>query len=268
MRSLDFNGKWVLITGASSGLGREMAVQLATTHKANLIITARRADRLEQLKTDLQQNTGVKIKVVAADMSVNEDVDRLLAQCITEEPLYAAILNAGVTYFGPHAELTQPEYERLLQTNVNAVVRMVNQLVTYFEQKGGEGAIMAVTSMAALFPVPYQAAYSGTKAFITTFMMALSDELTNPQLSLTVFAPGGIATEMTEGEKFYDLKKWLMPVKQAAQEGIYALQHRKLLWVPGFLNRFGSRILKLLPRKFILSQMAGTYRKSLMKGSK
>jgi short-subunit dehydrogenase len=265
MKRLDFSNKWILVTGASSGLGREMAQQLAYKHKANLIITARREDRLTQLKAELEQHAGIKVKVVVADLSSNEDADKLIKACVEGEQLYAAILNAGVTYFGPHTELSFAEYDKLLQTNVNAVVRMISQLVIYFEKSGSEGGIMAVTSMAALFPVPYQAVYSGTKAFITNFMTALSYEIKNPDLSLTVYAPGGIATEMTEGEKFIDLKKWLMPVKQAAAEGIYALERRKDIYLPGLLNRIGSKFLKLLPKKFVIGQMGKTYRQSLTK---
>lgn len=264
MRSLNFTNQWVLITGASSGLGREMALQLANRFKANLIITARRHERLLQLKSELEQ-AGVKVKVIVADLSANEDIDRLMNECLNDTPLYAAILNAGVTYFGKHSELNQQGFNQLLQTNVIGIVRMVNQLTAYFEQNQRQGAIMTVASMAAMFPAPYQAAYSGTKGFILNFMLALSQELTNKQLSLTVYAPGGIATEMTEGEKFSDLKKWLMPVEQAAREGIYALQHRKDVYIPGALNRFGSRFLKLLPKSFILGQMGKNYRKSLFK---
>lgn len=254
-----------MVTGASSGLGYEMAGQLAREHKANLIITARRADKLNQLKADLEQQAGVQVKVVVADMSSAEDVDRLISTSLQEQDLYAAILNAGVTYFGPHTELPSHEFERLLQTNVKSVVQITSELVKHFEKKEKEGGVMIVSSMAALFPVPYQAIYSGTKAFIMSFINALSLEIKSPKFSLTVYAPGGIATEMTEGEKFNDLKGWLMPVAQAAKEGIYALQYRKYNHIPGALNRIGSSFMKFLPKKFIVSQLGRTYRKSLNK---
>lgn len=265
VRSLDFNNKWILITGASSGLGYEMACQLAHGHRANLILSARRADKLNQLKAELEQKAGIKVKVIVADMSVPADVEQLLTEVTTGGPLYGAILNAGVTYFGPHAGLDQKQFENLLQTNVTSVVRLTSELVSYFEQSGAAGGIMLISSMAALFPAPYQAAYSGTKAFLMGFVNALSLELNNPELSLTVFLPGGIATEMTAGEKFNDLKKWLMPVNQAAKEAIYAFQHRKFNYIPGLGNRIGSRFMKLLPKKLIISIMARSYRGSLDK---
>src|SRR5690606_10171658 len=128
------------------------------------------------------------------------------------------ILNAGITYFGEHAEMTKSEFDTLLQTNVKSVVHLTSELVRHFEESKKEGGIMVVSSMAAIFPTPYQAVYSGTKAFVMSFVNALALEIENPKLSLTVYAPGGIATEMTNGEKFSDLKKWLMPVNQAAKE--------------------------------------------------
>ncbi len=262
MKRLDFKNKWVLVTGASSGLGYEMACQLAQHHQANLIISARRLEKLEALKTELEQ-TGVRVRVIPADLSDPADTDKLIDQCLTGEPLYAAILNAGTTYFGLHTELSDKQFEQILQTNVKSVVRITQALVKYFEYSGKEGAVMAVSSMAAMFPVPYQATYSGTKAFLMSFFNALSFELKNPALSLTVYAPGGIATEMTADEKFNKLKGWLMPVKQAAKEGIYALQHRKYNYVPGISNRIGQRFMKLLPRYVIVSILAKYYRRSL-----
>jgi short-subunit dehydrogenase len=98
-----------------------------------------------------------------------------------------------------------------------------------------------------------------------SFVNALAFEIKNPKLSLTVYAPGGIETEMTKDEKFNDLQKWLMPVNQAAKEGIYALKSRKFNYIPGALNRTGNRFMKLLPRRFIMKQLAKTYLKSLLK---
>ena len=264
MNALNFTNKWILITGASSGLGYEMAMQLAHQHKANLIITARRADKLLTLKTILE-SAGIQVKVIVADLSVSGDIERVIKESTEGQALYAAILNAGITYFGNHADLHHSDFDKLIQTNVTSVSSMASELVKYFEKNGQEGGVMAVSSMAALFPVPYQSLYSASKAFILTFFHALSHEIQNPGLSLTVYAPGGIVTEMTGGEAFNDLRAWLMPVKQAAKEGIYALQYRKKIHIPGLTNRIGNRLMQFLPKQFILRQLARKYKKSLAK---
>jgi hypothetical protein len=268
MSKLQFKNKWVLVTGASSGLGEEMARQLANHHGANLILLARRKDKLDNLKYDLEKQAGIQVKVITADLSKLEEVDQALDEILKDGDLYGAILNAGITYFGKHEELTWDYFQTMLQTNVNAVARMTNRLAFDFENTGKEGGILIVSSMAAIFPVPYQAAYSGTKAFILSFATALSHELKNRNFSITVYTPGGIVTEMTAGEKFNDLKSWLMPVNQAAKEGIDAFVKRKLVRIPGFMNRVGGFFIKFLPKGFVMKQMSGVYRKSLDKAEK
>lgn len=265
MKKLELAGKWILVTGASSGLGQEMAKQLATKYRANLIIAARRKDKLDQLKSELETTTGVQIKVVVADLSVHDDVVKMIDDSLADGLLYGAILNAGVTYFGRHSDISWEQTESIMKTNVNSVVYMTSRLIHHFEKSKTEGGVMIVSSMAAFFPVPYQAVYSATKAFIMAFANALSVEIQNPALSLTVYAPGGIATEMTEGKNFNDLKSWLMPVGQAATEGINSFIHRKHVHIPGFLNRVGNVFMSFMPRKFITKNMGKVYYKALLK---
>ncbi len=265
MKKLELADKWVLVTGASSGLVQEMARQLATKYKANLIIAARRKDKLDQLKAELESTIGIKVKVIVADLSIHEDVERMIDASLADGKLYGAILNAGITYFGRHADLPWEQTENIMKTNVNSVVYMTSRLVSHFENARAEGGVMIVSSMAAFFPVPYQAVYSATKAFIMAFANALSVEIKNPALSLTVYAPGGIATEMTEGKNFNDLKSWLMPVAQAATEGLDAFIARKHVHIPGFLNRVGNVFMSFMPRKFITKNMGKVYYKALLK---
>jgi short-subunit dehydrogenase len=266
MGKLQFKDKWVLVTGASSGLGEEIARQLAYRHGANLILLARRQEKLEQLKTELEKQ--VQVRIVIADLSKQADVDRAMDDVLKDGQLYGAILNAGVTHFGRHEELSWDDFLTMLQTNVTAVVSMTNRLVNHFETTGNEGGLLIVSSMAAIFPIPYQAAYSGTKSFILSFATALTHELHNPRFSITVYTPGGIITEMTAGEKFNDLRSWLVPVQKAAKEAIFAFANRKLVYIPGFINRAGNIFMKFLPKKLMMNQMSKVYRKALLKTEK
>lgn len=263
MSHLQFENKWVMITGASSGLGYEMAMQLAIQHKANLIIVARRGDKLDALKLEIEQRSSSKVKTITADLSSLEDIDRVVKIALEEGNLYAAILNAGVTYFGQHLDLEWHQFEKMLQTNVSGMVRMTQQLTAYFEQHNKEGGLMVVSSMAAVLPTPYQAAYSGTKGFMLNFITALAHELHNRNFSFTVYLPGGMVTEMTDNDKFSPLKRWLMPVSQAAQIGITAFRKRKRTCVPGATNRLGAYISGIIPKSIIIKGMAKTYGKAL-----
>lgn len=260
---MDLRGKWVWVTGASSGIGKEIATQLALEHQANVVLTARRADRLEALATELASKGGVQARALAGDMSNLADVDRVLGEIRGVTPLAAAVLNAGVTHFGKHTDLAWGEFESMLQLNITSTVRVTTELVKHLEQQRDPARILLVTSMAGLMPVPYQSAYSGTKAFLNSWGAALSQELVGSNVSLSIFAPGGVATEMTAGAKFATLSKWLAPVDEVAREAIDTLRSGRVLYVPGVLNRLGLFMSRLLPRTLILKQLGDTYRKAL-----
>jgi uncharacterized protein len=264
MKPIRLSGQWVMITGASSGLGREMARQLARDHHANILAVARRQDRLAGLKNELESIAGVRVEPIVADLSKLEDVDRALEQAMHERQIAAAILNAGVTHFGAHAELAWERFEAMLRTNVTGTVRMSNALVPHLEMQPDGGALMLVSSMAGLTPVPFQTAYSATKAFVAHFGIAMSHEIKGRTISITTYAPGGIATEMTAGERFGPLRGWLMDVEHAARVGIDALRKRRGLCVPGFANRIGTFAARVLPQSIVIGQVAATYRRALV----
>lgn len=257
---MNLKGQWVWVTGASSGLGLELSKQLSKLG-ANVMITARRADRLEALATELRAS-GVEVKVAPADMSRPADVEKVLGLA-KALPLAAVVLNAGVTHFGHHHELEWSAFEAMLQTNVISTTRITTELVKHFQATNAPARIMLVTSLTGLMPVPFQSAYSGTKAFLTAFGTALAHELRGSQVSLTVFAPGGIATEQTAGARFDSLRAWLAPVDAVALEALAALRSRDSLYVQGLLNRVGFFFFRFLPRDLVMWGLSREYRKAL-----
>ena len=120
MKPMQFQGRWVLVTGASSGLGKAMAEVLARDYHANVIAVARRKDRLDELKKDLESSAGVKVDTVVADLSSLEDVDRVVAYATKDRQLSAAILNAGVTHFGKFDELAWKDFDAMLTPTCGA----------------------------------------------------------------------------------------------------------------------------------------------------
>jgi short-subunit dehydrogenase len=267
MGKLEFRGRWLLVTGASAGLGREMARQLAHEHGANLVLLARRKDRLDALKAELEQRAGVKVVPLAADLADAAEVERVLSEILAGPAIHGAILNAGITYFGPHLELTRAGFQTLLDTNVTSVVRFASVLIPDILRRSPGGGVLFVSSVAGLQPAPYQSAYSGSKAFLVHFALGLWHELRGQEISVTTFAPGGIATEMTETERFAPLSGWLMPAAQTARAGLAAFRRRDYLYVPGLLNRVGAWLTRLLPRRFVTELIARTYRRALAKAA-
>lgn len=266
MRNLELNGRWVLVTGASSGLGREMARDLAKRHSANLILVARRRERLEELKAEIETQHRVQARVIAADLARREDVDRVFTEATNGCDVQAVVLNAGITHFGHHHELSWEEFENMLDTNVKSAVRLTHHFIPYLLGKDQAGAIMLVTSLSGLQLVPFQTAYSSTKAFLTTFGLGLHHELAGKNISITTFAPGGIATEMTESNGLaahFGRGLQIQAAAFVAREAINALVQRRYLSVPGQFNRFQLFLPRLLPRRLVGWAVAGAFQKAL-----
>lgn len=149
----------------------------------------------------------------------------------------------------------------MLDTNVTSVVRMTNALLPLLEQSNG--GLMLVASLAGVLPVPFQTAYFATKAFLVHFGCGLFHEYQGRSVSITTYTPGGVVSEMTDGERFTPLRRWLMPTDFAAREGISALRRRRYLYVPGATNRMASAFVRMLPRQFATSMLGDQYRKAL-----
>ncbi|MGB1016171.1 MAG: SDR family NAD(P)-dependent oxidoreductase, partial [Nannocystaceae bacterium] len=158
---MNFQSRWVLVTGASSGLGREIARDLAVRHRANLVIVARRLGRLEELAGELRAAAGVEVVPIAADLSIEQDVENLFAQATDGRDIYGVVLNAGITHFGEQTKLEWPRFKAMLATNVTSLVHLVHLFLPYLIEQQQEGGILLVSSMASLVPVPFQSAYSG-----------------------------------------------------------------------------------------------------------
>lgn len=260
---MDLTSRWILITGASSGLGRELARVLARDHGANLVVVARRRERLDELANELETKHGVSVRALTADLGQLDQVERVFTEATQDTPLYGAILNAGITHFGKWDELSWSDYERMQALNVTSVVRMSTLLLPYLEKRKEQGGLMLVSSMAGLVPVPYQTAYSATKAFLVHFGCGLHHEMEPRGVSVTTFVPGGIQTEMTEGAAFNDLRSWLMPVERCARDAVRAFRDREYVFSPGIVYRWGSAVTRLLPQRFFIGRVAEQYRRSL-----
>ena len=258
-------GRYVVVTGASSGLGREIARAIARDYRGHIVAIARRADRLAELARELGEQHGVSVVPIVADLTRAADVERCFAEATSGRSIYAAVLNAGVTYYGEALAQTSDSLESLLATNAVAPTRMALRFGRYLAERKEGGGLLLVSSMAGLVPMPYQAVYGGTKALLTSFGLALREELRRSGVSVTVFAPGGIATEMLDisglSAKFRHDDFGMMRADVCARRAVRALVTRRRLVVPGATNRLTATLMRLLPQRWVVPIVARLYRR-------
>lgn len=240
----------ILITGATSGLGREMALQLAARGD-QVLATGRREDRL----AELESQDGITAR--SLDLSSPTNIQEF---CSEIDPLSGLILNAGITFADPFMSGDFEIDAALIQTNVSSNIQLIRSLLPALKET--QGRILIIASLGGLTPLPYQSVYAGTKAFMINFGLSLREELKHENIQVGVFAPGGIKTEMTDIPAMKALEKDLAPVADVAKTAILAYDKMPALTVPGMQNKFIAGLSKLAPRSFLAKQTEKIYRKA------
>ncbi|BDB44250.1 MULTISPECIES: SDR family NAD(P)-dependent oxidoreductase [Mycobacterium] len=185
------------VTGASSGIGRAFAEELAGRGH-NLVLVARRRARLETLAADLRTRHGIRADILACDLSDPLDRARMLVDLgALDYQLDALILCAGFGMVGPYLDHDVDRLITMVRTNVEATVALTRELAPPMVSRG-HGAILLVSSMAGNQPMPYFAPYAATKAAITSLGEALHSELKPAGITVTVLAPANVDTEFAE----------------------------------------------------------------------
>lgn len=230
-----------MITGASAGLGSEFARQLAP-FASTLVLVARRADRLEHLKHELEdRHPALTVRVYAADLG---DPSRVvaLARWLDEEKIRVSFLvnNAGLGDKGPFATADWPRVRAMLDVNIAALTQLTYLLVPALRE-GGRGAVLNVGSIAGLIPVPYMAVYGATKAYVNSFSEALRIELRDTGVTVTALLPGPAETEFVEvARRRDDNPAWDAPhelqvsVEEVVRAGLAAVACDRPRVIPGW----------------------------------
>lgn len=251
-----------VVTGASSGIGTELARQLAR-RGLGVTLVARREDRLNAIADDLASSMGVRTEVIAADLT-DEAARASIPVTLAERGLTVDVLvnNAGLSTTGPVASSDAAAELRMVRTDVEAIVHLCSLAVPGMVERG-RGAVLNVASTAAFQPLPGQAGYGGSKAFVLAYTRALAQELHGTGVTATTLCPGPVETEFaetagfTEEEASGSLPKimWLSAAA-VAKAGIDGMERGRPVVIPGMANRIGARVAHLTPRRLLLPILA------------
>lgn len=190
-----------VVTGASSGIGAAFARRLAQEGH-DLLLVARRADRLAALASELVRDHDAKVEVWAADLSLPADLARLERR-LEDEPAAMLVNNAGAGGLGPTASTGADAQEALIRLNVIALARLSVAALAGF-RKTGSGSLVNIASIIAFAPTAGGAAYSGSKAFVLNFTRSLQQEYAGSDIRIQAVLPGPIRTEFFTAQGLSD----------------------------------------------------------------
>jgi len=252
-------GKWALVTGASSGLGVDFAHDLAT-RGCNLLLVARRQERLETVAQEIMADYGVDAKVIAMDLGTPNAPQRLYDKVTEMETAVSVIINnAGFGAFGKFIDIPWEREETMLNLDIVTLVHLTKLFVKDMVANDF-GFVLQVASIGAYQPSPLYASYAASKAFVLSFGEAVNYELRDSNVSVTVLSPGVTKTEFLDvaGQEttFYQ-RMMMMESKDVVHIGINAMLKGKSSVIPGFGNWLGAWSNRLIPRR---AQAAIAYR--------
>lgn len=250
--------KTALVTGASSGIGKEFA-HIHAEKGGDLVIVARSEDKLNALKKELEEKYKIKVFVIGKDLS-NSKAALEVYQEVHKEGIKVDYLinNAGFGGIGKFNERKLEEDLSMIELNIIALTALTHYFLQDFT-KINAGKILNVSSTASLMPGPFQAVYYATKAYVASFSNAISEELRGTNISVTNLMPGATASEFGEisGMNKTELFKSPASARTVAEDGYNGMIKADLDVISGltFSQKLMFKMLPFLPKKVILKQV-------------
>jgi short-subunit dehydrogenase len=257
------NSETVLITGASSGIGLELAKCFAAD-SCRLILLARNTEALEALAQELRRTNQIETLVLTADLSRPETPG-----CVFKElqgrgiAVDVLVNNAGFGAQGRFAALPLPRQLEMIQVNITALTELTGLFLPGMIERR-RGGVLNVASVAGFLPGPGMAVYYATKAHVLSFTEALAEELAGTGLTLTALCPGPTTSNFStvaRGQKARRLKTAKMPAQTVASYGHRAFRRGQWVAIPGWQNRFITLLIRITPR-WLVRKLAKLYNRT------
>jgi uncharacterized protein len=254
MSGFDLAGCCALITGASAGIGREFARQLAG-RAGSLVLVARRLDRLEKLREELtRKDPNLNVHCRAVDLSQPNEVDELCAWLEREKIAVDFLINnAGLGDRGSFATADPQRVREMLAVNIVALTTLTHALLPAMIQRK-RGAILNVSSTAGFLPLRKLAVYAATKAYVTSFSEGLRAEVRKQGIAVTALCPGPVATEFSSVAQRASRKQQTpspsfmhVAVEDVVRAGVAGIKRNKPLVIPGIVMKIAMLLVRLTP---------------------
>ena len=245
-----------LITGASAGIGRQLA-RLFAADGIDLVLVARRLPELQALCSELEQRHGIKARALSCDLSSPSALTELLGE-VRGLTLEYLVNNAGFGSLGKFAELAPEREAQMVELNISAVVRLTREVLPGMLSRG-HGRILNIGSTAGFQPGPYMATYYATKAFVNSFSEALSYELRGSGVSVTLSCPGPTVTEfgaVSGVDKTRLFSLGAASAESVAQGAYRAMQRGQTMVVHGLRNWLTTQLVRVSPRAWVRATTA------------
>lgn len=247
--------KTALITGASSGIGREMAKEFAA-NGYDLVLAARGVAKMRSLADELTKTHNVKVTVIGADLQASDGGSRLYAEVKERNiTIDALINNAGYGTFGEFKDSELDAELAMMHLNMNTVVVLTRLFLP--DLIATRGKIMNTASTAAFQPGPYMAVYYATKAFVLSFSEAIAAELDGSGVTVTALCPGPTASGFQDKASMHASAlvngKKLPTAAEVAASGYRAMQGGKRVYIPGCMNWAMAQSVRFTPRTMVTS---------------
>ena len=257
------NKPYALITGASKGIGKSIAYELAK-QGYSLLLVARSEQELKTLSDDLQLKYGISAPFLSIDLSINDASLKVTNWVkMNNYPIGILVNNAGYGVWGDFSKSSLTDQLGMMQLNMNVIVELSHLLLPALSQQK-QAYILNISSTAAYQAVPTLAVYSATKAFVLSFTRALRFELAKTSISVTCFSPGPVNTGFASRAGLEALnkmaEKFNMQPDEVAKKAVKAMFSKKSEVIPGFTNIISVYANRILPKAFIEKTAAGIYK--------
>jgi short-subunit dehydrogenase len=244
-----------LVTGASSGIGRELSKRFAQDG-IDVVVVARRQGRLQELADELEAEYDISARVEPCDLA-DAEARVALFERLGEDDVHVDFLvnNAGFGSNGPFHELDRDRELAQVEVNVVALTDLTHMFLPGMVARGF-GRVLNIASTAAFQPGPFMSVYYATKAYVLSFSEGISHELEGTGVSVTAHCPGATSTEFAEAASNDDtllFKSGVASVESVASHAYQAMQRGTVVAIPGLKNKFGAAMVRFSPRRLVRS---------------